>query len=49
METKQISATLAMVVVNKIQEMADEQGRSFSWMVNHLLTQAALADKIKKG
>lgn len=49
MEKVQISATVIKETANAVQEMADKQGRSFSWMVNYLLTQVVLAEKMKKG
>ncbi len=48
METVQISATVMKETAKAIKEMADNKDVSFSWMVNHLLTQLALKDKLKK-
>lgn len=48
MDKQQISASVETETVNHIQSLAEKEGRSFSWMVNHLLTQLALKDKLKK-
>lgn len=51
MASTQISATIDLELRDKIMQLAKEKGEriSFSWMVNHLLTQAVLAEKMKKG
>lgn len=40
MATTPISATIEIVVRAEVQELADKEKRSFSWMVNHLLETA---------